>query len=88
MSPRSITASPDTMIKAKAGLLWAALVAVVSCTVVCTAYVVRMDAKIDAALSAIRSVDERTEAIAPQHAILWDWYGRTAARLMPPKANP
>ncbi len=88
MSPRSITASPDTIVKAKAGLLYAALVAVVSCTAICTAYVVRMDAKIDAALSSIRNVDERTEKIAPQHAILWDWYGRTAARSMQPKANP
>lgn len=88
MSQRSINASPDTIIRAKAGLLWVSLVAVVSSTIICTAYVVRMDSKIDAALAGIKGVDERLEIVAPQHAILWDWYGRTAARAMPLRSQP
>lgn len=87
MSPRHITADPDVMVRAKAGLLWGALVAVVSGTAVCTAYVVRMDAKIDSALESVQRIEGRIETIAPQHAILWDWYGRTASRPAMPRAN-
>lgn len=88
MSQRSINASPDTIIRAKAGLLWGALVAVVGCTIVCTAFIVRMNSKIDDALAAINSVNTRLEPMAPQHAILWNWYGRTAALPAPMRAQP
>lgn len=85
MSPRQFTADPNMIVRAKVVTLWASLVAVVTCTICCTAYAVRMDAKLTTALEGVDRIDTYMQTTAPQHVILWNWYERTAAR---PTANP
>lgn len=80
--------SPDHIVKAKAGVLWAAAVTVVGCAITCTTYVVRMEGKVDQSLTATQELNTKLEKIAPEHAIMWDWYNRTASRVGPRQSQP
>lgn len=77
---RALTVSPDVVLKAKASVLWGGLVTIVGCAITCTAYVVRMEGKIDQGLATSQEINAKLEEIGPEHAILWDWYNRTASR--------
>lgn len=77
---KALAISPDVIVRAKAGVLYGGLVTIVGCAITCTAYVVRMEGKVDQSLTATQEINAKLEKIGPEHAILWDWYNRTAAR--------
>jgi len=85
---KTVSVSPDMAIKVKVGALWAAGVTIVGCAITCTAFVVRMEGKVDKGLETSQAIDAKLEKIAPEHAILWDWYTRTASRAMAPRQQP
>lgn len=74
-----VRASPDVQIKVRAGVLYSAIVTIVGCAITCTAYVVRMEGKIDQSLEIGKQTASVLEKIGPEHAILWNWYNRTAS---------
>jgi outer membrane murein-binding lipoprotein Lpp len=75
-------------VRAKVGTLWTAGAAIVGCAITCTIYVVRMESKVDQTWTATQGINAKLEQIAPQHAILWEWYSRTASRTAPTIGGP
>lgn len=84
----SIRASPDVQIKIRAGVLYTCAATLVGCAITCTAYVVRMEGKIDQSLEIGKQTAAVLEKIGPEHAILWNWYNRTASLGVPARAQP
>jgi hypothetical protein len=72
---RSFSLSPERVVSLKIGALWTGGVAVVGCVITCTAYIVRMEGKVDRTYSVM-------EQMKPEHDIMWRWYDRerTASR--------
>lgn len=72
--------SPETVVRAKLTALWGGLVLIVSCTITCTIFVVKMDGKADRGLALSEEINKELKRMAPEHTILWEWYTRLAAR--------
>lgn len=85
---KTVSLSPETALRIKAGTLWAAGSTVVGCAIVCTVFIVRMEGKVDSSLAGVKEISEQLKTLAPEHAILWDWYTRTAARASAPRSQP
>lgn len=85
---KTVSLSPEMALRIKAGTLWAAGSTVAGCAIICTVFIVRMEGKVDSSLAGVKEISEQLKTMAPEHAILWNWYTRTASRDAAPRSQP
>jgi hypothetical protein len=86
---RAISISPDMQVKAKIGAIWTTAVTLVTCAIICTAYAVRMESKLDTCITNIQKSDAVMDTVYPQHVIMWNDYSkRPSLSMLKPKVIP